>query len=64
MEDKDVKQDWVQYFAVTSYEWDCPLCSYTNSTKEIPEYRKLRCLKCGSYFKNVRDGGFVDKSEY
>jgi transcription elongation factor Elf1 len=55
------KPNWVRYYQVISYEWECPICDHTNGTKEDPSHRVLRCFKCGSYFDKVRDGGYSEK---
>jgi ribosomal protein L37AE/L43A len=58
------KPDWVKYYQVTNYEWDCPSCNYTNVNTQDPTGRVLRCFKCGSHFDHVRDGGYLEKGNY
>jgi len=57
----ETKPDWVKYFKIVSYEWSCPLCNHINKVSQEPSFRTIRCFKCGSYFDNVRDGGFLEK---
>lgn len=56
-----IKPDWVRYYKIETYEWDCPICGYTNGTDESPASRVLRCFKCGSYFDKVREGSYMHK---
>lgn len=57
-----IKPNWIVYYEITKYEWDCPLCAYTNLHTESPEYKKtIRCFKCGSFFDKIRNGGYLEK---